>query len=193
MLAKGHDFPMVTLVGVVNADQGLFGMDFHSTETMMQQIVQVSGRAGRAKNPGKVLIQTHFPQHPLYAYICKHDYGGFARQELKLRQQAGFPPYHYLSVIRAWAPDERAPMKYLIRIRQLCDKLRDEYPMVNIMEPVYSPMAKLNNLYRAQLLLTSPSRAARQQFLQKWIRLIECYKHKKPVRWSIDVDPLDLY
>lgn len=193
MLVKGHDFPMVTLVGVLNADQGLFGVDFHATETMVQQLIQVSGRAGRARNPGKVLIQTHFPGHPLYSYICKHDYSGFARQELTLRQQAGFPPYHYLALIRAWAPDEQNPMKYLAGIRRLGADLRHEFPMIKMMEPVYSPMAKLNNLYRAQLLLASPSRTARQLFLQKWIARIERYKFKKSVRWSIDVDPLDLY
>ena len=193
MLAKGHDFPLVTLVGILNADQGLFGMDFHTTESMIQQLVQVSGRAGRAKNPGKVLIQTHFPTHPLYAHIMRHDYAGFAMQELKLRQQAGFPPYHYLAVIRAWDKNEQAPMNFLIRIKRLCADLQGEFPMLKIMQPVYSPMAKLNNLYRAQLLLSSPSRTARQQFLKKWISQIEKLKFKKSVRWSIDVDPLDLY
>ena len=193
MLAKGHDFPMVTLVGILNADQGLFGMDFHATESMIQQLVQVSGRAGRAKNPGKVLIQTHFPAHPLYAHICGHDYAGFARQELTLRQQAGFPPYHYLAVIRAWDRDENTPMKFLIRIKQRCIDLLNEFPMIKIMEPVYSPMAKLNNVYRAQLLITSPSRTARQAFLKRWIHHIEGFKVKRSLKWSVDVDPLDLY
>ena len=193
MLAKGHDFPMVTLVGILNADQGLFGMDFHATESMIQQLVQVSGRAGRAKNPGKVLIQTHFPEHPLYGYICQHDYSGFAGQELKLRQQAGFPPYHYLAVIRAWDLDEHAPMNFLNNIKRHTLDLHNEFPMIKIMQPVYSPMAKQKNLYRAQLLVTSPSRGARQQFLKKWIQQIERYKFKASLRWSIDVDPLDLY
>ena len=193
MLAKGHDFPMVTLVGILNADQGLFGMDFHATESMTQQLVQVSGRAGRAKNPGKVLIQTHFPAHPLYAHICRHDYAGFARQELNLRQQAGFPPYHYMAVIRAWDPDEAAALNFLTRIKQGSVDFHSEFPMIKIMEPVYSPMAKLNNLYRAQLLITSPSRTARQAFLKKWIRHIESHKVKRTLKWSVDVDPLDLY
>lgn len=193
MLAKGHDFPMVTLVGIINADQGLFGMDFHATESMIQQLIQVSGRAGRAENPGRVLIQTHFPEHPLYAHICRHDYSGFARRELKLRHQAGFPPYHYLALIRAWDRKEPAPMNFLAGIKGLSDNLQNEFPMIKIMGPVYSPMAKMKNFYRAQLLVTSPSRSVRQNFLKKWISLFEDGKLTKSVRWSIDIDPLDLY
>lgn len=193
MLAKGHDFPMVTLVGILNADQGLFGMDFHATESMIQQLIQVSGRAGRAENPGKVLIQTHFPEHPLYAHICHHDYAGFARRELKLRHQAGFPPYHYLALMRACDKNESAPMSFLAAIKGFSVNLQNEFPMIKILGPVYSPMAKIKNLYRAQLLITSPSRSARQAFLKKWISLFEDCKLSKPARWSIDIDPLDLY
>ena len=193
MLAKGHDFPNVTLVGIVNADQGLFGMDYHATESMIQQLVQVSGRAGRASVPGRVLIQSHFPQHPLYAHVCSHDYTGFARQELKLREQAGFPPYHYLALIRAWDKNETAPLAFLNHIKRLASGLQAQFPMISVMQPVYSPMAKVNRFYRAQLLVTSPSRNARQHFLKKWITLIEDDQHKLSVKWSVDVDPLDLY
>lgn len=193
MLVKGHDFPMVTLVGIINADQGLFGLDFHATESMIQQLIQVSGRAGRAKNQGKVLIQTHFPEHPLYAHICRHDYSGFALRELKTRQQAGFPPYHFLALIRAWDKAESAPLNFLASVKAMSVELQREFPMVKVLGPVYSPMAKLKNLYRAQLLVSSSSRAARQQFLKQWIGRFEGCRSVKSVRWSIDVDPVDLY
>ncbi len=193
MLSKGHDFSAVTLVGVINADQGLFGLDFHSTETMVQQLIQVSGRAGRGEKPGKVLIQTDFPAHPLYTYVRQHAYIEFATQELQLRQQSGFPPYRYLALLRASAMDQQSPLKFLSWIKFIADELLDDHTKIVIHDPVFSPMAKRGGRYRAQMLITSSSRIARGKFLSQWIERFENDKRTRRVRWSIDVDPLDLY
>ena len=193
MLSKGHDFPNVTLVGVMNTDQNLFGLDFHSTETMVQQLIQVSGRAGRGKKTGKVLIQTNFPEHPLYQYVQQHQYVEFANRELRLRQQSGFPPYRYMALIRASAIDQRSPLKFLNWIKTIANGLIEKNTKVTVLDPVPSPMAKRSGRYRAQLLVTSSSRQARGKFLSDWINSFENDKRTRRVRWSIDVDPLDLY
>ena len=193
MLSKGHDFPDVTLVGVINTDQALFGLDFHSTETMVQQLIQVSGRAGRGKSPGKVLIQTDFPEHPLYRYVQQHEYIEFANRELRLRQQSGFPPYRYLALVRASAIDQQLPLKFLNWIKITGNELLENNTKVTLLDPVFSPMAKRSGRYRAQLLVTSSSRKARGEFLSQWINSFENDKRTRRVRWSIDVDPLDLY
>ena len=193
MLSKGHDFPLVTLVGVINSDNGLFGLDFHSTESMVQQLIQVSGRAGRGKDVGKVLIQTDFPGHPLYSHVQNHAYMDFADQELRLRQQSGFPPYRFLALIRASSMDELASIEFLKWIKYIGDKLINGNSKVALLDPVFSPMAKRGGRYRAQLLVSSGSRSARAGFLSQWIDLFENEKRARSVRWSIDVDPLDLY
>jgi len=193
MLSKGHDFPSVTLVGVINCDQGLFGLDFHSTESMVQQLIQVSGRAGRGRNAGKVLIQTHFPAHPIYSHVKNHNYMQFAEQELHLRQESGFPPYRHLAIIRASSQKQQAAMTFLHWLKQLGDKAQTHGTNVLLLDPVDSPMVKRSGRYRAQLLVSSTSRAARASFLSKWIAQFEHDKRTRQVRWSIDVDPLDLY
>ncbi len=193
MLSKGHDFPGVTLVGVINTDQGLFGHDFHSTETMVQQLIQVSGRAGRGQKTGKVLIQTDFPEHPLYKYVQQHEYIEFANRELRLRQQSGFPPYRYLALVRSSAIDQQSPLKFLNWIKAIAHDLLKNNAKVTVLDPVFSPMAKRSGRYRAQLLVTSNSRKSRGEFLTEWINLFETDKHTRRVRWSIDIDPLDLY
>ncbi len=183
----------MTLVGVINCDQGLFGLDFHSTESMVQQLIQVSGRAGRGKNAGKVLIQTDIPAHPVYSYIKNHDYMQFADQELRLRQQSGFPPYRHLALIRASSLQQQTPIKFLQWLKQTGDQLLVDNAKVKLLDPVHSPMAKRGGRYRAQLLVNSTSRSARAAFLSGWIEQFEKDKRTRQVRWSIDVDPLDLY
>ena len=115
MLTKGHHFPDVTLVVVLNADQGLFGTDFRATERLAQTIVQVAGRAGRAERPGEVLIQTEYPEHPLLAQLVTGGYDAFASAALEERQQARWPPFARVAVLRAEAPGREAPLAFLDR------------------------------------------------------------------------------
>ena len=116
MLAKGHDFPNVTLVGVLNADQGLFGTDFRSDERLAQTIIQVAGRAGRADRPGEVLIQSHYPAHPLFDCLRMQDYARFAELALAERKAAEWPPFSYLIMWRAQAAQRAPVFEFLQRL-----------------------------------------------------------------------------
>ena len=113
MLAKGHDFPKLTLVGILGADSALFAADCRAPERLFAQLMQVAGRAGRAELPGEVLIQTQFPEHPLYAALVRHDYPAFADAQLKEREQAGFPPYTFQAMLRAEAPQMADAIAFL--------------------------------------------------------------------------------
>ena len=113
ILAKGHDFPNLTLVAVLNADSALYSADYRAPERLFAQLVQVAGRAGRAGLPGEVLIQTQYPRHPLYLALAQHDYPGFARTLLAEREQAGFPPYVFEAVLRAEAAELKAALAFL--------------------------------------------------------------------------------
>ena len=191
MLSKGHDFPNVTLVGVLNADQGLYSADFRGPERLFQQIVQVSGRAGRASRPGRVLIQTYHPEHPIFAALRAHDYGAFADYTLTERREAGYPPFRHLALLRAESPKAGAPLAFLRRARALGQQ--HQPPGVDLMEPVPAPMERRAGRYRAQLLVQASARKPLHGFLDQWLAQIWDSKEAKRVRWSIDVDPLDMY
>jgi primosomal protein N' (replication factor Y) len=192
MLSKGHDFPNVTLVGVVNADQGLYSADFRSPERLFQTIMQVAGRAGRADKPGEVLIQTWHPQHPLFAALQRHDYAGFADYALAERREAEYPPYSHFALLRAESPKAGAALGFLRAARALAEACTPE-AAVRLMDPVPAPMERRAGRYRAQLLTQSASRGPLHRFLDEWVRRIAESKEAKKVRWSLDVDPLDLY
>jgi len=189
MLAKGHDFPKLTLVGVLGSDAALFAADWRAPERLFAQLMQVSGRAGRAEHPGEVLIQTQYPDHPLYQAVGKHDYEGFAASQLSERKQAGFPPYAYQAVLRAEAPEMADALKFLVAARAL--HLLSEHALVSVYDPIPMRMARLANLERAQLLAESPSRSALQAFLPRWRQTIETIKTPARLRWHIEVDPLE--
>jgi len=191
MLSKGHDFPNVTLVGVLNADQGLYSADFRGPERLFQQIVQVSGRAGRASRPGRVLIQTYHPEHPIFAALRAHDYAAFADYTLTERREAGYPPFRHLALLRAESPKAGAPLAFLRRARAFGQ--RHQPPGVDLMEPVPAPMERRAGRYRAQLLVQASARKPLHGFLDQWLAQIWDSKEAKRVRWSIDVDPLDMY
>jgi primosomal protein N' (replication factor Y) (superfamily II helicase) len=191
MLSKGHDFPNVTFVGVLNADQGLYSSDFRAAERLVQQIVQVSGRAGRAAKAGRVLIQTYHPQHPVLAALAHQDYEEFADYALNERRDTGYPPFSYLALLRAESPATGAALAFLRKARALAQ--RDPVPDVELMEPVPSPMERRAGRYRAQLLVQSSRRAPLHQLLADWIARLSELKEAKRVRWSLDVDPVDLY
>lgn len=190
MLAKGHHFTNVTLVGIINADQGIFSIDFRATERMVQQIYQVAGRAGRAEKPGQVIIQTHAADHPVLQQIRDGDYAICAKQLLHERELSNFPPFSYLVLLRAEAVQQEPPMEFLENGRQLGSQID---PNMLLLGPIPAPMPKRAGRYRAQLLIQSNDRAALHNFLGEWIPLLEKDKSGRKVRWSLDVDPIELY
>jgi len=192
MLSKGHDFPNVTLVGVLNADQGLYGVDFRADERLFQLLMQVSGRAGRADKPGEVLIQTWHPEHPLFAALAAHDYARFAQATLPQRQETGYPPFSYLAMLRAESPYRSVPLQFLNRARVLAVEL-PEIKGVELMDPVPAPMPRRAGRYRVQMLLQATKRPALHRFIDAWLGRIEALPETRRVRWSLDVDPVDLY
>jgi primosomal protein N' (replication factor Y) len=191
MLAKGHHFPDVTLVGILDADQGLFSTDFRASERMAQLILQVAGRAGRADKPGEVLIQTHVPDHPLLQLLVEQDYGHFAEAALEERRQALLPPYSHLALLRAEAVDPDAPVLFLEAARQQAEQSGTAGVM--LFGPVPAPMERRAGRTRAQLLLQAGKRSALHQLLNDWAPLLESLKEGRKVRWSLDVDPIEMY
>ena len=189
MLAKGHDFPKLTLVGVLGADAALFAADWRAPERLFSQLMQVAGRAGRAELKGEVVVQTQYPDHPLFTALAAHDYRGFAAQQLAEREQAGFPPYTFQAVLRAEAPDMAAAIAFLQQAAAL--PAVAGHPKVMIYDPVPMKLARLANLERGQLLVESASRPALQAFLPDWREAIEALKAPARLRWHIEVDPLE--
>lgn len=190
MLTKGHDFPDVTLVVVVHADQGLFSADFRASERLAQTIVQVAGRAGRASRPGEVIIQTEFPEHPLLVSLLAEGYEGFAAAALEERSRAGWPPFTRLALLRADAPEEGAAMRFLEAARTVAEPLPKD---VRVLGPVPAAMSRRAGRHHAQLLAESASRTQLHRFLSAWIRQIEERRAEANVHWSVDVDPIEVY
>lgn len=191
MLAKGHHFPDVSLVGILDADQGLFSADFRAGERMAQMILQVAGRAGRAERAGEVLIQTHHPEHPLLRLLIEQGYTDFATAALAERQQAELPPYSHLVLLRAEASTASAAEEFLQQARQLA--LEHASENVLLLGPVPAPMEKRAGRYRAQLLLQANKRTALQQLLKQWLPRLEKSSLARKVRWSLDVDPGEMF
>ena len=195
MLTKGHHFPGVTLVAVLNADQGLFGSDFRSNEKFAQTLVQVAGRAGRADKDGEVLIQTSYPEHPLLQRLISDGYTAFAEAALEERQLAQWPPFTHLAMLRAEAASREEPHRYLARAaevaRQIC--ATQNPTAVHVLGPAAAPMERRAGRYRAQLLLQSPSRERLQAFLKRWSPELSTLAGARKVRWSLDIDPAELF
>jgi primosomal protein N' (replication factor Y) len=189
MVTKGHDFPNVTLVVVLNADQGLFSTDFRAPERLAQTIVQVAGRAGRGIKPGEVLIQTEFPGHPLLLSLLSEGYDGFARAALTERAQASWPPFSRLAAVRDSAKTAEAALGFLTDAR----KLANAPHKVRLLGPVPAAMAKRAGRYHAQLLVESTDRAALHRFVDEWLPGVEQLPSARRVRWALDVDPIELF
>jgi len=189
MLAKGHHLPGITLVGIIDADRGLYSADFRASERMAQNIIQVSGRAGRASDPGMVMIQTHFPDHPLLSALVKRDYHSFAQMLLEERNSTNLPPYSSLALLRAEGFDQKLPMAFLETARVL---LQVDNKTIQICGPFPAPVEKRSGKFRFQLLLQSNSRSALQKCLQPWVRKLDDLKEGKKIRWSLDVDPQEM-
>ncbi len=190
MLTKGHDFPNVTLVGVLNADQGLFGTDFRSDERLAQTIVQVAGRAGRRDAPGEVLIQTQHPAHPLLACLLARGYGAFAELALESRRHAGWPPFSHLAMWRAEAAQRAPVLAFLERIRASAASAHDS--QVKVLGPAPAPMERKGGRYRMQLLLQAGERPALRALLAALVPTVRGWRETRKVRWSIDVDPIEV-
>lgn len=188
LLAKGHHLPNLTLVIVMDADGSLFSADFRAVERMAQLLLQVAGRAGRADKPGKVFIQTHHPDHELLQCLLKAGYTAFSEKILTERQQAGLPPYTHLALLRAEALQASAALDFLQQAKQLMTG----YTAVTVLGPISATMKKKADQHRAQLLLQSPNRQALQQQLAVLAQKLPKSKRHNAVRWSLDVDPLEI-
>jgi len=191
MLAKGHHFPNVTLVAILDVDSGLFSIDFHATEKLAQLIIQVAGRAGRAEKPGKVILQTRQPEHPLLTVLLKEGYNKFAKTALLERQHAELPPFSAQALFRVYASNSDDPQAFLNTVCALIQPLNNLNTLV--LGPVSAPMAKRAGNYHFQLLLQNNQRLKLQALLDQLIPLLYNTKESKKVRWSVDIDPVDLY
>ena len=188
MLSKGHHFPKLTLVGIINADQGLFGSDFRSDERMAQSIVQVAGRAGREQALGEVLVQTAFPDHHFWQRLIDAGYAGVSSDALDERQAAHWPPFSRLALVRSAAHRRSDAHAFLDTARQLVEDAN-----VRVLGPVDAVMARKAGRYRAQLLLQSADRRALHGALARLRPALEASPAARKVRWSIDVDPIELF
>ena len=186
LLAKGHDFPALTLVAVLNADQALFSTDYRAAERLFATLEQVAGRAGRRERPGEVLLQTRFPGHPLFAALARHDYAGFAAGQLAEREAAGFPPFVFEAALRAEAPKLEAAIEFL----KSASRATAAGDAVRVYDPVPHVITRRAGVERAQLLMQSVSRPALQHHLATLTAWLHGAKARR-VRWHLDVDPIE--
>ena len=186
LLAKGHDFPNLTLVCVLNADSALLSTDYRSAERLFATLAQVGGRSGRREQPGEVLVQTRYPAHPMFQALMRHDYAGFAESQLAEREGAGFPPFVHEAALRAEATRLEAAMAFL----RAAARLMEVPAQVQIYDPVPHVITRRAGVERAQLLLQSHSRPALQEFLRRWSAALPA-SSSRGVRWHLDVDPIE--
>jgi len=191
MIAKGHDFQRVTLVGVLNADTALFSHDFRASERLFAQLMQVSGRAGRAGLPGEVMIQTRYARHALYHALARHDYVGFANSTLAERRDAHLPPFVYQAMLRAEGRTLETALDFLGAAAAEFAALAGA-ERVTVYDAVPLTIVKVFNVHRAQLLLECASRAVLQNALRAWQPALRSLKIKGVIRWNVEVDPLDI-
>ena len=191
MLAKGHHFPGVTLVGILDVDAGLYSNDFRAGERTAQLIIQVAGRAGREEKPGTVILQTRHPAHPLLLALVRNGYPDFARACLLERQETGLPPFSHQALWRADALDSRMARHFLDTVAVHASRLGEK--AVEVLGPVPAPLARRGNRYRWQLLLQSDRRGSLHALLDRLIPAASETELARKVRWSVDVDPVDLF
>ncbi len=189
MLSKGHDFPNVTLVGILNIDQGLFSTDFRATEKLAQLLVQVSGRAGRAKKTGKVFLQTYQPAHPLLSCLLSNGYNEFAKQALKSRKSCDFPPYTSMLLVRAQANQQQQTQKFLTQVKRMLDIPNQK---LKLFGPIPALMAKKAGMYQSQLLVIAQNKKILQKSTSGFAEKIQQSPLAKRVRWEIEIDPLEI-
>jgi primosomal protein N' (replication factor Y) len=190
IMAKGHDFPRLTLVGILNADAALLAADYRAPERLFAQLYQVAGRAGRAELPGNVIVQTRFPHHPLYQALVRHDYVRFAEAQLADRKQAGFPPFAFEAVLRAESTALERALAFLASAARAVRAPAE----VTLYDPVPMSVARVGGWARAQVLAQSSSRRELQAFLHEWSAALRERMREKSaagVRWHLDVDPIE--
>lgn len=190
MLSKGHDFPNVTLVGILNVDHGLFSTDFRATERLAQLLVQVSGRAGRSSKKGTVLLQTHLPEHPLLNCLLSQGYAAFSKEAMKIRKDCAFPPYSFMLMIRARANNMPLTQNFLQDVKACITK--DGTKGLTIYGPIPALMERKAGMYQSQLIIFTQHRKTIQQNLGNWMQAITTRPLAKRVRWDIEVDPLEI-
>jgi len=192
MLAKGHHFPDVTLVAILDVDSALYSSDFRAAERLAQLYIQVSGRAGRASKPGEVILQTHHPEHVLLSSLLKQDYRQFSLSALEERKLASLPPFSYLTLFKAESNDSDLAETFLRQVRQTLEV----HPLFShdcfVMGPIPSPISKRAGRFRWQLLLQVESRSTMQKLLMGSKCAVMLLPLAKKVRWSIDVEPQEL-
>jgi len=192
MLAKGHHFPDVTLVALLDVDGSLYSSDFRASERLAQLFIQVAGRAGRASKPGEVILQTHHPEHSLLQDLLQRDYHHFALTALAERKMAMLPPYTFLTLFRAEGTQSPMVEDFLRQVRQTLEShpLFDAHCMV--LGPTPAPLAKRAGKYRWQLLLQTEARSVMQKLLMSAKPAISVLPLANKVRWTIDIEPQDL-
>lgn len=187
MLAKGHDFANLTLVIGLNLDNALFSYDFRASEDMFSTLTQVAGRAGRRDKPGQVLLQTHYPDHPLYHFLSKHNFDGFVNYTFKERKSHNLPPFSFYALVKMSSAHEIKLKKAMSELQIICKRI--PHKEVTIFPAVQAVMYKLHNKFRAQLLISSNSRNALHNYLSK----LETRLNKfNGITIAIDVDPLEV-
>jgi len=195
LLAKGHDFPGLTLVAVLNADTALLSTDYRAAERLFATLAQVAGRAGRRERPGEVLVQTRYPQHALFDALARHDYAGFAAAQLDERRQAGFPPYVSEAVLRAEAPRLESAMAFLRYALEQAQQAQQAHVAaeISVYDPVPQLLTRRAGFERAKLLVQSGSRTRLQGFLGLWNAQLMAAPTSlaRQVRWHLDVDPIE--
>ncbi|MFK7815119.1 MAG: primosomal protein N', partial [Gammaproteobacteria bacterium] len=190
MLSKGHDFPDVTLVGILNVDHGLFSTDFRATERLAQLLIQVSGRAGRSTKKGKVLLQTYLPEHPLLNLLLAEGYTAFSKEALKIRKECAFPPYTFMLLVRARANNMGMTQNFLQEVKSILTK--NNLQGMTMYGPIPALMERKAGMYQSQLIIFAKHRKSIQQNLSNWTEAITALPLAKRVRWDIEVDPLEM-
>ena len=188
MLAKGHDFPNLTLVGVIDADSALHSPDFRASERLFAQLMQVAGRAGRADKTGQVIIQTQFPGHVLFNALRRQDYASYANALLHERQQMQFPPYIFMALLRAEANDFNLVHQFLSYAFKVA---RDLNTKVVVYDPIRPQMERLKGMERGYVLMQAGNRGVLQKLLNRLVAQLRGHTASAKVRWAIDVDPLE--
>ena len=195
MVAKGHDFANLGLVGVLNADAMLFSQDFRAPERLFAQLMQVAGRAGRHTGHGEVIVQTGYPEQSVYQALLKHDYSGFARHTMREREAAMLPPFSYQALLSAEARDLNVALGFLQAARDAAQSLLETQQIeavVSLYDPVPLRIVRVDNMCRAQLLVEATHRPALQALLRNWLTQLEHHPDLRRVRWQLEVDPLEI-
>ena len=189
MLSKGHDFPNLSLVIVLDSDNALYSSDFRASERLFSQLVQVAGRAGRGSTPGEVVIQTNFPEHPLYQSVKNQDYESFASEEINLRKELNFPPFCFQAVLRAESKNKKNLESFINQVYSIASK--SGIKEVDVFHPVQPILDRVKGFERYQIYFHSTSRQILNQFLRIVKEKILTEKDLNKVKWNIDVDPVD--